>query len=557
MHSPDILPIGIVLLAAHIQGLAPRMIARITTWATIDNEMLTQNISQDEVCQSETLAIDPRSFHVFATDGRFFLFDRATATISELSEFAWKLLNAIEQGASTDFAIRHFSDGDDSLEQLFFSSLQALKSKGFFTYIPVDLEEQDTMIQRLWHHRPRRIQLLMAQGCNLGCRYCYAWRNGSNQLETLMPYNIAKKAVDYLVSKSGTRTDLQVTFFGGEPLLNWEVLQRVVEYCESLERQTGKTFTFEVITNATLLDAEKARYLAEKKFLLMVSIDGWEEMHNYNRPAIGGANRYAEIVENAQVANSIYKSLGLRPIKVRANLTHKYHDHYETVRQLQSLGFERVAVAPIEPLPHSSPSPSSLTEDDCDENLAVHRLRDFAVLKKINSGELLSDEEEELISGYPQERLPLALKGITCGTGRNTQCIDTKGNIYPCHRYEGMEAFIIGNIFEGHNEEKTMRYYRMVNGNATSRCHSCWIRDYCAGGCAWLLSTSTGVLVDPTVRECNRRRTGFQHALFMRSELRKLRPGMFANAAVQINEWDFSQPSVATGGCTSCTSCGS
>ena len=108
-----------------------------------------------------------------------------------------------------------------------------------------------------------------------------------------------------------------------------------------------------------------------------------------------------------------------------------------------------------------------------------------------------------------------------------------------------MSAFVIGNVYTGHDEEKTMRYYRMVNGNATDRCHSCWIRDYCAGGCAWLLSTKQGTIVDPTVRECNRRRRNFENGLFIRSQLRAATPELFANSSIDIDEWNFDSVSDA------------
>lgn len=497
------------------------------------------------VLSVERVKIDPRSFHVFSTEGLFFLFDRATGTLSEIDIWLHEVLKHVEDGTPSDTAIKNFADENEVPADTIFEAVSALQVRGFFRFSPIDLSQQEFLTRKLWFHKPRRIQLLMAQGCNLGCRYCYAWRNGSNQLSTLMPWDTAKQSIDYLVERSAHRTELHITFFGGEPLLNWEILVRAVDYAKLRGRETGKTFVFEVITNGTLLTEERANFLADNNFILMVSIDGWKEMHDYNRPTLGEPSTYETIVKNALYVNNLYKSRGMRPIKIRANLTHKFQDYFSVFQHLRSIGFERVAVAPIEPLPHGDQSPSAMTEDDMDRHAEIFQEKALEILHKIGGKDEITEMEREIISDYAGDRNPQGLKGLICGVGRNTSCVDHKGNIYPCHRYEGMSAFVIGNVYTGHDEEKTMRYYRMVNGNATDRCHSCWIRDYCAGGCAWLLSTKQGTIVDPTVRECNRRRRNFENGLFIRSQLRAATPELFANSSIDIDEWNFDSVSDA------------
>jgi uncharacterized protein len=512
------------------------MVAHLDTDAVAPVATAAPDSSQNPPAGFE---IDPRSFHVFSTEGLKFLFDRATGSLSELTDFVWSLFASIEQGVPVYQAVAAHAAQAQTTEAEIWSVLEKLRARGFFRFSQVNLADQEFMIRKLWFHKPRRLQLLMAQGCNLGCRYCYAWRNGSNQLSTLMPWSTAKQAIDYLVKRSAHRKDIQITFFGGEPLLNWDVLVQCVEYAKAVGLETGKSFTFEVITNGTLLTKERAHFLADNQFMLMVSIDGWKEMHDYNRPTLGGPSTYDTIVENALYVNNLYKSRGMRPIKVRANMTNRFHDFYKVGNHLKSLGFDRVAVAPIEPLSHGDQSPSSLTEAQMDGLCETSYRTALDIIDRLSAGEPLTDFERQTISGFAEDRTPNALKGIICGIGRNTQCVDNKGNIYPCHRYEGMESFIIGNVFTGHDEEKTMRYYRMVNGNATNRCHSCWIRDYCSGGCAWLLSTKGGAIVDPTLSECDRRRRSFEYGLHVRSRLREAAPKLFENAAVNIDQWDF------------------
>ena len=176
-------------------------------------------------------------------------------------------------GFSPQAACRAY-DFDAAKTEEFVDLLDDMREQGYFKFIPVDLDEQDAKLRSLLNHHPRRIQLLMAQGCNLGCRYCYAWRNGSNQLDTLMSFRVAKASVDHLVERSAKRPELQITFFGGEALLNFPTIKKTVEYCRSLEGPKGKTFHFEVVTNGTLLDEEVTKFLVSERFRMMISIDG-------------------------------------------------------------------------------------------------------------------------------------------------------------------------------------------------------------------------------------------------------------------------------------------
>jgi len=478
--------------------------------------------------------IDKRSYHVFSEQGQNMLFDRSTGTVAEVSEDLYDLLGAIKDAPDTVVDVEGLLQEEGVEPESILPGLKDFTDKGFFQFIPVDHGEQEAILQSLLAHIPKRMQLLMAQSCNLGCRYCYAWRNGSNQLKTLMSVETARAAVDYLIKRSADRPEIEITFFGGEPMLNWGVIQQTVSYALERCQATGKSVSFEMITNGTLLTPEAVHYLAAHRFMLMVSIDGWEEMHNYNRPALVPNTEHAQIVANAQYANSHYKSQGLRPIKIRANMTHRFHDYVKIGDYLRSLGFERVAVASIEHLPHGDPSPAAVTEDDTDELMARGYQRLTHLVDNIDNLANFTGTEKEELSPLLDDQFATSLKGVICGIGRNTQTIDCEGNIYPCHRYEGMKAYILGNIYQGLDREKTLQYYRKVNGNATSRCHSCWIRDYCAGGCAWLLSSKSGELVDPTPRECDRRRLGFQRALYLRSKLRRKRPQLFAQSLIPV-----------------------
>ena len=483
--------------------------------------------------------VDFRSFHSISINGDYLIFDRRSCGTFAVSPSAWAVLDSVESGTQLEHALNIHLQTDEE-RSLMRTLISDLIENGLFKYEPVNHSEQEHLIEQLMRHQPRRIQLLMAQGCNLGCRYCYAWRNGSNQKATLMPFPVARRSVDFLVARSGTRTDLQVTFFGGEPLLNLDVIRQVVGYCRSLELNSDKQFTFELITNGTLLSKEVTDWIVAERFLLFVSIDGWKEMHNHNRPSLTGEDFHEKIVANALYANKEYEKAGLVPVKVRANLTNAYHDAEKVGNYLSSLGFRTVGIGAIEPLPHSDNSPSALTEIQMDElHSKLQATLKISVDAVINGGALPPFAKQQLQKSLGQ-MTPRALKGITCGVIRNTAVVDNKGNIFPCHRYEGMDAYIVGNVFDGLNQSQVLSYYRKVNGNATSRCHSCWIRDYCAGGCAWLLSAKDGHLADPTERECNRRRKSVESAIWLRQKMRSHFPERFTGEGeIDLDSWSW------------------
>ena len=506
------------------------------------SELDAMNAPQAEAPRTELdFQIDPRSFHAFEFQGDTLLFDRSTGGTFSVDDSAFRVLSLVEAGYDIRSACavqKRFTPELD--ENVLIDTLRSLWRSGLFRFAPVDYRQQEALIDELWRHKPRRIQMLMAQGCNLGCRYCYAWRNGSNQLETLMPWEVAKQSIDYLVKRSEERRELQITFFGGEPLLNLPIIRRTVEYCRQLEEVSEKRFVFELITNGTLLSREVASWLVAERFQLMVSLDGEKDMHNFNRPAMDGSDLYEVILDNAKHVNEAYARAGLPAPKIRANLTTKYLEQYKTGRFLASQGFTVIGVGAIEPLPHGDSSPSSLTETQMDQLHEEAMTGMLESLRTVIRGQALDLFARRQLKKWMSVPTPQALKGITCGIGRNTQVIDNKGNIYPCHRYEGMRAYIIGDVFNGLDYQKTVAYYRKVNQNATNRCHSCWIRDYCAGGCAWLLSKKDGHLADPTERECDRRRTSMERALWLRQKVRAHFPNRFKNGdEIDLDSWDW------------------
>ncbi|GHT24459.1 hypothetical protein FACS189419_09410 [Planctomycetales bacterium] len=274
---------------------------------------------------TEVLGISPDTFHIFAYNGEYLLYDRSTSLVCELNEFTYDLFLAVAECTSDDLVIqRLFSKYKECNLSLCRNAIDEIKKQDFFRTRKIYSNISEISFDDYLSHHPRRIQLMMAESCNLKCGYCYAWRNNANDHRTFMSWRTAKTAVDFLVWRSAGRRNLQVTFFGGEPLLNLPVIKKTVAYCRQIEVAGHHQFLFELITNGTLLTPEVTDYIAENKFLLFISLDGWQEMHNHNRPAVDGDDLHKVIVQNAVYANTKYNQLGLPQVKVRANLTSKF-----------------------------------------------------------------------------------------------------------------------------------------------------------------------------------------------------------------------------------------
>lgn len=323
-------------------------------------------------------------------------------------------------------------------------------------------------------------------------------------------------------------------------MLNWPVLRRVVAYCREQEKRWDKTFVFELITNGTLLTKEITDFIVKEKFLLFISIDGCEEMHNYQRPAISGENLYPKLLENAFYANQEYVKHGLPKVKVRANLTHQFPDCGQAVDYLESLGFLLIGVGPIEPLPHGDSSNCALDQKQMDDFAEDSRRKMMDALSALKSGRTLGPHMRKQFNSLRAPFVPRAVLGISCGLTRNTLIADTDGELFPCHRYAGMDAFNVGNIFTGVDKDRVLTLYRRLNRYAQEHCFECWIRDYCVGGCAWLLSDMDGNIHHPVEAECDRRRKSVEDGLWLRQELRKSLPGFLETGGSEpLDCWDW------------------
>ncbi len=501
------------------------------------------DLERDGQDQDPAGVIDPRTFHLFDDGPQRLLYSVETGELLEVTQQLAELIERCSEAPLSEVDGHYLLSEDSWSPGAAEALLRPLIERGFFHYRELDREQQSSFLDQLWKHNPRRLQLLMAQMCNLKCLYCYEEQNGSNARKRLMTFEMAKTSVDYLVERAGTRRQLQITFFGGEPLLNKKVMYQVVEYCEKVGEEQNKEFVFELITNGSLLTPDVTDYLVEKRFLLMISLDGYREMNNFNRPSVNGSDLYDTILENARYANHAYRESGIGiPVKVRANLTHEHHDLARTVEFLEGQGFTTIGVASVDDLPWSEVNLHACTEQDLDEIAEQRRaFRAQGIEDLIRNRRPRPFARKLAREALREIQKSFVTRGLRCGVGRNTNIVDTDGNIYPCHRYGDMTEYILGNVEQGTLDESRMRsYYEAVNQAASTKCTSCWARNVCGGPCAWEVSSPQGDIIEPREEHCRRIRDGMEANLILRRKLLNEAPHL------------LPESERASTGCTSC-----
>lgn len=314
----------------------------------------------------------------------------------------------------------------------------------------------------------------IAHDCNLRCQYCFAGQGGYGQWRMLMSFDVARRAVDFLIAHSGPREHCELDFFGGEPLMNWHVVQQTIDYVHKQEKKHGKKIKMSLTTNGLLLDKEKVKYLTDNHISLILSLDGRKEMHDRMRPGVHGEGTYDEIVKNLQycVANRKGEEYYVRGTFTRYNM-----DFTIDVIDMIDKGFPAVS---MEPVVGEDTADYSIKEEDLPRVKA-----EYDRLAKL----FIAREEEGRpffffhfnMDLWKGPCLPKRLRG--CGAGHEYLAVVPNGDIYPCHQFVGREGYVIGNVYEGLKNFKMMRDFRMNHVFSKPECVDCWAKFFCSGGC--------------------------------------------------------------------------
>ncbi len=365
-----------------------------------------------------------------------------------------------------------------------------------------DFKNRETVVKALCLH--------IAHDCNLACKYCFAEEGEYHGRRAVMSYEVGKKALDFLVENSGNRVNLEVDFFGGEPLMNWQVVKDLVAYGRSLEKSNNKKFRFTLTTNGVLLNDEILEFANKEMGNIVLSIDGRKEVHDFMRPHRGGQGSYDEIVPKFK---KVAESREQMNYYVRGTFTRHNLDFAEDVKHLADLGFQQISV---EPVVADEKEEYALRESDVPglkkeyDRLAVELLKRQKEGKGVNFFHFMIDLEGG----------PCVAKRLSgCGSGTEYLAVTPWGDFYPCHQFVGQEDFLMGNVDAGIIKTEIRDRFKSCNVYAKEKCKDCFAKFYCSGGCAANSYNFTGDINGAYELGCELQRKRIECAIMIKAAL--------------------------------------
>lgn len=409
------------------------------------------------------LDVNSGSVHVVDT-----LVYELIAMMGELKEVEERSLEELAAEAEK----RNLSGSREEIEEAIKEILQLKEAGQLYTadvyedYIE-EFQHRETVVKALCLH--------IAHDCNLACRYCFAEEGEYHGRRAMMSFETGKKALDFLVKASGSRINLEVDFFGGEPLMNWQVVKDLVAYGRSLEEPYHKKFRFTLTTNGVLLKDEIMDFLNQEMSNVVLSIDGRKEVNDRMRPHRGGQGSYDEILP---AFRKLAESRNQMNYYVRGTFTRHNMDFSKDVLHLADQGFEQISV---EPVVAEDGEEYALRPEDLETLKAEYDKLAAALLERRKEGRPVNFFHFMIdLSGGP-----CVAKRLTgCGSGTEYLAVTPWGDLYPCHQFVGKEEFLLGNVDEGILRSDLVDGFRSCNVYSKEKCKNCFAKFYCSGGCA-------------------------------------------------------------------------
>ncbi|WP_306554303.1 thioether cross-link-forming SCIFF peptide maturase [Ruthenibacterium lactatiformans] len=351
--------------------------------------------------------------------------------------------------------------------------------------------------------------LHVAHTCNLNCAYCFASQGKYHGDRALMSFEVGKQALDFLMEHSGTRRNLEVDFFGGEPLMNWEVVKRLVGYARSVEKERGKNFRFTLTTNGMLIDDEVIDFVNREMSNVVLSLDGRKEINDRTRVDYAGNGSYERIVPKFQ---KLVAARGGRNYYIRGTFTHANPDFTRDIFHMaDDLGFTELSMEPVVCAPGDA---AALNDADLEIVKEQYEILAKDMLRRQKEGRPITFYHYmlDLTEG------PCIYKRISgCGSGTEYLAVTPWGDLYPCHQFVGEEAYKLGDVWNGVQNTALREEFRACNAYARPDCDGCWARLYCSGGCAANAYHATGSIRGVYKAGCELFRKRIECAIMMKA----------------------------------------
>lgn len=417
--------------------------------------------------------------HQFSLDGTYITLDVYSNAVHITDAVSQRAIALYETGGREavkaqllrEFA--HLPEADAAGVDVLLDEIDALRGQGsLYTQEGVlgefkQMKKKTDIVKALCLH--------VAHTCNLTCSYCFAAQGHFHGDRALMRYEVGKRALDFLIENSGSRRHLEVDFFGGEPLMNWDVVKRLVAYGRELEKTTGKVFRFTLTTNGVLLDDEVMDFCNREMQNVVLSLDGRPEVHDRFRVDAKGRGSYAQVVEKFR---AFAQKRGNRGYYMRGTFTRHNLDFVNDVLHMADLGFTELS---MEPVVADLSDPAAIRREDLPQVFAQYELLAKTMNERRKEGRPFSFYHFIL----DLEHGPCVYKRVSgCGSGTEYMAVTPWGELFPCHQFVGDAHTSLGDIWQGVTNRALQEEFAKTNVFSHSACQDCWAKLYCAGGCA-------------------------------------------------------------------------
>lgn len=420
-------------------------------------------------------------------NGYNIIIDQNSGCVHSVDDVAYDIITNYENKNKDEiksYILEKYKDRDDVTAEdidLCFDDIETLKKEG-------RLFAEDTFEKTASAFKKRQgvlkaICLHVAHDCNLACKYCFAGKGEYDGPKGLMSFETGKRALDFLVEQSGTRHNLEVDFFGGEPLLNWDVCKKLVEYGRSIEKKYNKNFRFTVTTNGVLLNDEIMDFCNKEMGNVVLSLDGRKETHDRLRITRKNTASYDMIIDKFK---KFAQSRNQKDYYMRGTYTHFNTDFSKDVIHMADEGFKELSIEPVVCDPSED---YALKDSDLPVLKEQYEILANEMLRRYRKGNGFTFYHYmiDLDAG------PCIVKRVSgCGVGTEYMAVTPDGELYPCHQFVGDEKFLLGDIWNGVKNKNVLEQFENCNVYSHKECKDCFAKLYCSGGCAANAYHSTG-----------------------------------------------------------------
>ena len=416
--------------------------------------------------------------HQYKLNGYNIVLDTCSGSVHVVDEVAYDII-AMYKDKTADEIVKYILDtykNEKITEQDVLDCIEDVKSledagklytPDTYEGMAFDFKNRNTVIKALCLH--------VAHTCNLNCSYCFASQGKYHGERALMSFEVGKRALDFLIENSGTRHNLEVDFFGGEPLMNWNVVKELVAYARVQEKIHNKNFRFTLTTNGVLVDDEVIDFCNKEMSNVVLSLDGRPEVHDRLRVDYMGRGSYDLIVPKFQ---EFVKRRGGKNYYMRGTFTRNNIDFTNDIFHMADLGFTELSMEPVVCSPEDA---SALTQEDLPILFDQYEILAKEMIKRKKEGKPFTFYHYMLDLTHG----PCIYKRISgCGSGTEYMAVTPTGELYPCHQFVGDTKYLLGNIWDGVTNKDVQNEFKLCNAYARPECNDCWAKLYCSGGCA-------------------------------------------------------------------------